>query len=331
MHEREKRKLRSRLLAWYGQNHRDLPWRRTRDPYRIWVSEIMLQQTRVAAVLGYYRDFLRRFPNLRALAAARPESVLAAWSGLGYYRRARALHAAARVIVRQHKGRIPRTAEGWRELPGVGRYTAAAVASIAFGEPVAVVDGNVERVLRRLLGKRRRFAASELWQSANALLSRSRPGDFNQAMMELGATVCLPHSPRCPECPLARWCKTRGDIGRSASARRQRRSVTYGLSATTDAVCLVQRPARASLMPGMWELPEVRRAGRGSRRPTITLRHASIMLRHSIMNTDYAVNVIRVSRTRRSHRGRWIARRRLGRLPLTGLARKILRRAALIQ
>ncbi|MGH9579737.1 MAG: hypothetical protein ACRD2R_01980 [Terriglobales bacterium] len=130
-----------------------MPWRGARDPYRIWVSEIMLQQTRVAAVLEHYKEFLRRFPDVRALAAARPERVMAAWSGLGYYRRARNLHAAARIVVLEHGGRFPRTAEGWRELPGVGRYTAAAVASIAFGEPQAVVDGNVERVLRRLLGQ----------------------------------------------------------------------------------------------------------------------------------------------------------------------------------
>ncbi|MGH9508677.1 MAG: A/G-specific adenine glycosylase, partial [Terriglobales bacterium] len=170
MHEREQRKLRVRLLAWYDRHRRDLPWRRTRHPYRIWVSEIMLQQTRVAAVLGHYREFLRRFPSLRRLAAARPESVLAAWSGLGYYRRARSLHAAARVLVREHGGRFPRRVEEWRRLPGVGRYTAAAIASIAFDEPTAVVDGNVERVLQRLLGER--LAAKAMWKAADALVSR---------------------------------------------------------------------------------------------------------------------------------------------------------------
>lgn len=324
MQEPEKRKLRARLLAWYDRHRRDLPWRRTRDPYRIWVSEVMLQQTRVAAVLGHYHAFLRRFPSVRHLAAARLESVLAAWSGLGYYRRARCLHAAARLLARQYGGRFPRRAEDWRELPGVGRYTAAAVASIAFDEPVAVVDGNVERVLHRLQGRRQRLAAEQIWKSANALLSRSRPGDFNQAMMELGATVCLPQSPKCSSCPLASWCKARGTVESTPQAPRRRRIVAYALAITDAAVFLVRRPAQTSVMPEMWELP----AARGDRGDS---QRARITLRHSIMNTDYAVAVVRQSRPRRAARGQWIARRRLARLPLTGLARKILRRAAVIQ
>src|SRR5215471_15206646 len=145
--------FRRQLLAWYDTNARDLPWRRGRDPYRVWVSEIMLQQTRVAAVIEHYHEFLRRFPTVKKLAAAREASVLAAWSRLGYYRRARMLHAAAKVVARELAGKFPETVEGWRELPGIGRYTAAAIASIAFGEPVAVVDGNVERVLDRMFGR----------------------------------------------------------------------------------------------------------------------------------------------------------------------------------
>ena len=325
MEQREKRKLRARLLAWYDRHHRDLPWRRTRHPYRIWVSEIMLQQTRVAAVLGHYREFLRRFPSVQRLAAAQTESVLAAWSGLGYYRRARALHAAARRLVRENGGSLPRTAEAWRELPGVGRYTAAAIASIAFHEPVAVVDGNVERVLGRLLGKRRRWGSTAMWDAAQSLLSPSRPGDFNQAMMELGALVCLPQAPKCPECPLATWCKARGAVERAAKVPRQRRRVAYGLSTRDDAVLLVRRPARASIMPGMWELPEARPGPQASRTPHLSLHH-------SIMDTDYVVEVLHQSSARREgNRGRWIAHRRLERMPLTGLARKILRRAAIIE
>src|SRR5271167_3480151 len=146
------RKLRNDLLGWYGQNQRELPWRQDTDPYRVWVSEIMLQQTRVASVLDHYARFLRRFPTVQALAAAREPSVLAAWSGLGYYHRARRMHQAAKVIARERKGKFPLTAEEWRELPGIGRYTAAAIASIAFGESVAVVDGNVERGLARMEG-----------------------------------------------------------------------------------------------------------------------------------------------------------------------------------
>jgi A/G-specific adenine glycosylase len=192
--------FRRRLLAWYDAHRRELPWRVSRDPYRVWLSEIMLQQTRVAAVIEYYQEFLRRFPTIKKLAAAREASVLAAWSGLGYYRRARTMHAAARVIVYERGGSFPANAEELRMLPGVGRYTAAAIASIAFDKPVAVVDGNVERVLQRISGKR--FAGEELWTAAHHLLDARRPGDFNQAMMELGATVCTPRMPTCLMCPV---------------------------------------------------------------------------------------------------------------------------------
>ncbi len=170
---KDPKKFRQRLLAWYERHRRDLPWRANRDPYRVWLSEIMLQQTRVAAVIEHYQEFLRRFPTVEKLAAAREASVLAAWSGLGYYRRARMLHAAAKIVVREHGGKFPTTAEGWRALPGIGRYTAAAIASIAFDEPVAVVDGNVERVLQRVSGKR--LAGEELWDAANDLLDQSVP------------------------------------------------------------------------------------------------------------------------------------------------------------
>src|SRR5208337_4015459 len=197
--------FRTRLLAWYDTHARKLPWRapprakKTRDPYAIWLSEIMLQQTRVAAVIEHYRIFLERFPNVQALAAASEEAVLAAWSGLGYYRRARMMHRCARQITAQHGGCFPHDSESLRALPGIGRYTAAAIGSIAFAEAVAVVDGNVERVLQRFTGIN--LSTPQVWQHAQALLAETRPGDFNQAMMELGATVCLPREPRCLSCP----------------------------------------------------------------------------------------------------------------------------------
>ena len=200
--DRDRRRWRQRLLAWYDRNGRDLPWRRDRDPYRVWLSEIMLQQTRVAAVLEHYRLFLRRFPTVKKLALARESSVLAAWSGLGYYRRARMLHAAAKEIVGKYEGKFPDTVIGLRSLPGIGRYTAAAIASIVFSLPAAVVDGNVERVLGRAFDAGLR--EKDPWGLATELLCRNRPGDFNQAMMELGATVCLPHQPRCSICPIFR-------------------------------------------------------------------------------------------------------------------------------
>src|SRR2546423_5316341 len=167
-HGLREQSFRTQLLSWYGAHARALPWRDSRDPYRVWLSEIMLQQTRVAAVIAHYHEFLRRFPTVQKLAAAREASVLAAWSGLGYYRRARMLHAAAKVIVREYGGKFPTTAAELRTLPGIGRYTSAAIASIAFGEPIAVVDGNVERVVQRFSGKR--AAQEKLWQTAEELL-----------------------------------------------------------------------------------------------------------------------------------------------------------------
>ena len=203
--------LRRKLLAWYDGNQRDLPWRRTRDPYHIWLSEIMLQQTRVAAVVVYYERFLLRFPTVAALAAADEADVLAQWSGLGYYRRARMLHTAAQIVVAEYAGRLPQSAAELCKLSGIGRYTAAAIASIAFGERVAVVDGNVERVLSRVEGNAQ-ISIAACWHRAEQWLSPSRPGDFNQAIMELGATVCLPGQPLCGQCPIRKWCATQGRL-----------------------------------------------------------------------------------------------------------------------
>jgi len=309
--------LRRELLSWYDQNRRDLPWRKSPDPYRVWISEIMLQQTRVAAVLPKYESFLRRFPSVQKLAAARQASVLAQWSGLGYYRRARNLHAAAKIVARE--GKFPTTSQGWRALPGIGRYSAAAIASIAFNEPVAVVDGNVERVLQRIL--QRPCTQSQAWQAAEDLLDTERPGDFNQAMMELGATICIPGRPLCHQCPIRAFCRTRG---RGTAVRKQltqrKRQLSYVLLTRNDSVLLVQRPRHASLMPGMWELP----SANGTNRRHTLLFSAS----HSITNTDYAVSVLAGPVPRK--KGTWFKVSRLNAIPLTGVARKILRKARII-
>ena len=308
------------LLSWYDRNRRDLPWRRDCDPYRVWLSEIMLQQTRVAAVLEHYGRFLQRFPTVQKLAAARESSVLAAWSGLGYYRRARMLHAAAKTVVAKHKGEFPGDLAELRALPGIGRYTAAAIASIVFNAPAAVVDGNVERVLGRAFG--RELAGKDLWQAAETLLSRTRPGDFNQAMMELGATVCLPRQPRCSICPVFDLCATRGHLEQPKKAVRQkRREICYALDRRGSSIFVVQRPKHASLMPGMWELPEISGDDIQSQ--------PSLRLRHSITVTDYRVRVVQ-NPARSASEGRWVEKKRLVRLPLTGLARKILRQAQVI-
>ena len=310
--------FRTRLLAWYDEHARDLPWRKDHDPYRVWISEIMLQQTRVAAVIEHYHEFLRRFPTVQKLAVVREASVLAAWSGLGYYRRARMVHKAAKVIARELDGKYPASADVLRELPGIGRYTAAAIASIAFDEPVAVVDGNVERVLERILGER--LAREQLWVTAEKLLDRARPGDFNQAMMELGATICTPKAPTCLTCPVLQLCTTRGEIAPASKALRQhKREVHYALDCRDGKVFLVQRPSEASLMPGMWELPEIHQPKNGAT-PTLTVRH-------SITITDYTVKVWRVPC---SGKGKAIALQRVPKLAMTGLARKILSRAGVL-
>jgi len=203
--------IRQKLLGWYDDSARDLPWRETRDPYAIWVSEVMLQQTRVDTVIPYYQRFLETFPNPRALAEADEDAVLSRWSGLGYYRRARLLHAGVREVVAQYGGEVPEDPEARRGLPGVGRYTAGAIGSIAFDKEEPVVDGNVTRVLARLfridtpVGKT--TTTRRLWEEAARLVPGERPGAFNQALMELGATVCTPKQPHCESCPVAAECE----------------------------------------------------------------------------------------------------------------------------
>lgn len=303
--------FREALLAWYDVNRRDLPWRRTTDPYRIWVSEIMLQQTRVGAVLEHYKRFFERFPNVQSLAQAKEEQVLAAWSGLGYYRRARNLHACAKVLVAEHVSKLPSTAKQLRKLPGIGRYTAAAIASIAFQQPEAVVDGNVERVLGRIAG--RALSLSETWSLAGELLSPERPGDFNQAMMELGATVCLAGEPKCLVCPVMKFCRLRGSHARQKPEQRQSKSICVVLAQKKESVWLVQRAESLSLMPGMWELPESSPNG----------RPPEAKFKHSILNTDFEVSVFLAAAP--SGKGRWVRKSSLGQSALTGLTRKILR------
>jgi A/G-specific adenine glycosylase len=315
-----RQRFRRRLLNWFDRHKRDLPWRQNCDPYRVWLSEVMLQQTRVAAVIDHYERFLRRFPTIKKLASARESSVLAAWSGLGYYRRARMLHAAAKQIVKQHGGKLAGSAESLRALPGIGRYTAAAIASIAFGEPAAVVDGNVERVLRRVHGKD--LAGEGLWCAAGELLDRRHPGDFNQAMMELGATICLPRQPQCLLCPVSALCATRGELQRSEKPARQKvREIRYAFDCRDGSIFLVKRPKNATLMPGMWEFPEIADAN--------TAAAAWLTLRHSITVTDYIVRVMQ-SPAPEGVDGRWVQKSRVTALPLTGLARKIMRVARLM-
>lgn len=257
------------LLAWYDRVKRDLPWRKTTDPYRILVSEVMLQQTQVKTVLDYYGRFLERFPDVYALAAAGEDEVLEAWKGLGYYRRARNLHSCAKRIVDELGGRVPRTYESLRRLPGVGEYTAAAVASIAFGEAKGVVDGNVLRVMARLLGVEDPIDDGKtkraIQEAVDAMICRDRPGDFNQALMELGATVCTPTGPRCDACPLRQACRalSQGSPQRLPVRRRKQTvSLSRRLVAVVERagrVLVMKRPADG-LLGGMWEFLNLTRS-----------------------------------------------------------------------
>ncbi len=324
--------FRRRLLRWFDECARDLPWRQTRDPYAIWVSEAMLQQTRAAVVVEYYQRFLQKFPDLASLARADEAEVLAAWSGLGYYRRARALHESARAVMAEYKGQIPGTAAELNRLPGVGVYTAAAVASIAFGEAVAAVDGNVERVLTRYLGHEPVPGAArsgQLRQEAMRLVDPEHPGDFNQAMMELGATVCLPKGPLCLTCPVRDGCKTRGEHAVAPARKMRSRKTALALLQRKEwpksEVLLEQRPADAAQMPGMWELPQVKDGQENAGSILLTVRHA-------ITNTNYYVTVYGLDAGERDRLVRsvgdrmWIPLLELHERPLTGLTRKILKR-----
>jgi A/G-specific adenine glycosylase len=409
--------FRRRLITWYRLHARSLPWRNTTDPYRIWVSEIMLQQTRVAAVIEHYNEFLRRFPTLISLSLAPEADVLAAWSGLGYYRRARMLHKAAQFIMLEREGRLPATSLELRTLPGIGEYTAAAIASIAFGESVAVLDGNVERVLLRLTGRTQETATAPtgaqlrtflrdqaqalippkyirspasdrqlhsadhplprttVWDAGERIaiaasahptspaggdddhrpLTTNAAGDHNQAMMELGATICVPRAPLCLQCPVYALCRTRGEHPTPARAPQLSRPIAFLLDLrkrrTATEVLLERRPSDAALMPAMYELPPLPLDIVEGREPVLRVRH-------SITNTNYYVQVYAprpvepaaepTGRGKRAHPRseahtlrraipaaardlHWVRASRLTALPLTGLARKILQRLKVMQ
>lgn len=262
--------IRTRLLSWFDQNKRDLPWRKTSDPYAIWVSEVMLQQTQVDRVIGYWTRFLERFPTVNELAQAEVADVLSAWTGLGYYTRARNLHRAAIEVVKQHKGRLPASVEELLELPGFGRYTAGAVASIAHGLEAPLVDGNVARVLSRVFeiegapGNKAREAT--LWARAEELVKGPRPGDFNQSLMELGATVCVPKNPLCLICPVRADCKAleKGRVDElpppKKAAPRKRLELAVAVARRGKTVLLARREEKG-LFGGLWELPSVELVG----------------------------------------------------------------------
>jgi A/G-specific adenine glycosylase len=342
-------KFRRRLLSWFSKRKRDLPWRRTRDPYRIWLSEIMLQQTRVAAVIPYYERFLETYPDVQSLAGAKTDRVLASWAGLGYYSRARNLQRAAKEIAERHAGHFPREYEAALALPGIGRYTAAAVLSIAYDAPHAVLDGNVARVLARIGVLRGELRAPALWRKLEAaaqdLLARNAPGDWNEAMMELGATVCTPKSPLCGECPVEMWCRARqlGIAEKLPSARKKRATVQVTLAAAVlldprgRTLLVRQLDGEGALFSRLWQFPALETTGsdaraslsehlrktfgvavNGNLTPLATARHTV-----TFRNVRLEPYLIRVARLPRLTGARTVTLGQIRRLPISNATQKI--------
>jgi A/G-specific adenine glycosylase len=351
--------FRRRLLDWFRAHRRELPWRAhrgdqtwraSRDPYRIWVAEIMLQQTRIAAVMPYYDRFLHKFPTVESLARARQEEVLKLWSGLGYYSRARNLHRAAKEMVARHDGKFPRTLDAALALPGIGRYTAAAVLSIAYDVPLAVLDGNVARVLARLGAIRGELRAPRRWnqlaRTAQDLLAPRAPGDWNQALMELGETICTPQIPRCPMCPVSRSCRARArGLTREIPAPRTKRAALR----VQIAAAILRDPRGRTLLvrdPGahddvlfsrMWQFPAIEVASRAKDElaahlaQSLDIDAASLDLealpraRHGVTfrNITLLPFLARVARLPKRPRTRVLALEDLAKLPVSSATRKI--------
>ncbi len=339
--------VRQRLLAWFDGHRRDLPWRQTTDPYRLWVAETLAQQTQAARAAAYYLRFMEQFPTVADLAAADLNMVLKLWEGLGYYQRAQRLHRAAREICALRQGQLPATFAEWRRLPGVGDYTAAAVASMAFGEPVAAMDGNVRRVLARFcatdIGDDLARQAAVVQAAAQALVGGARPGDVNQALMELGAVVCRPRTPRCATCPLAADC-TAQRHGLTARyplrpPRRIRPTRTFAcLLITWQERYLVVRRHQTGLLGGLWEFPTFPcRAGEPPAETAARGRHMlelppgpgtpGPVLAHNFTHFRQILHVflgvVEAPGAATDAETRWVTPDELDALPLTRLARRL--------
>jgi A/G-specific adenine glycosylase len=341
----DKAPLRKALLPWYRRHRRDLPWRRTHDPYLVWLSEVMLQQTTVKTATPYYEAFAARFPTLSALAAAPEEDVLAQWSGLGYYHRARNLLRAARHLEERHHGVFPKTLDAALAVPGVGLYTASAVLSIVYGSPLPVVDGNVRRVLARLFALRGPEWAKDAayYNLAEEILDRESPGDWNQALMELGATICTPRKPACLACPLRKACRAfaKGLVSELPEGRARRPPVDVTVAAALverNGRLLLVRRAEGRLLGRMWEIPQTSLESRGLPDLGSELRERYgldvepgplvVRARHAITHRRIRVEGYR-SRLRRSppvdeDRYRWANPKDVGALPVSSMTRKLI-------
>jgi A/G-specific adenine glycosylase len=340
--------LARRLLAWFAKERRDLPWRRTKDPYAIWLSEVMLQQTRVKTVLDYFPRFLRSYPTVESLAKADLSDVLGSWSGLGYYRRARALHAGAREVVEKYGGKLPREAAALRQISGIGPYTAGAIASIAFGEKEALVDGNVARVLARIFAKncdvRTPAGMKEMWALATELVPEKDPGHFNESLMELGATICVPGEPSCGDCPVRDLCEghARGiaaDLPVAKKKKPPREIDVVALVARRGPRLLLGRRREEGLFGGLWEPPmvEVERARAEASLASLlgsgvvgleVMGEQTHVLTHRKIRVTIATGGLRGEPSRAGgaayDRFEWRDASELGSLGMSSLARKIL-------
>jgi A/G-specific adenine glycosylase len=341
----QRKKIQKRLIQWYEKNKRDLPWRRTHDPFAIWVSEIMLQQTQVDTVIPYYQRFLKAFPTVRNLAKADLSRVLKAWEGLGYYSRARNLHKASRIVLKDFGGRIPDHPEDLLCLPGIGKYTAGAILSIAHNKDAPVLDGNVKRVLSRLFaisgdpasGK----TGSLLWSLSESLVPKGHASDFNQALMDLGATVCIPKAPQCPRCPLKTFCMGRlsGNPEQYPSPKAKKKIPHIeGVSAVivNDGKVLLNRRASKGLLGGLWEFPNWKVEGReldqrGKLRNRIKkkmgikveVKESIGTFKQTFSHFRLTLHVYRCEAIDSVNRGRWTLVRALDRLPMSRIHRKI--------
>ncbi|MFQ5684412.1 MAG: A/G-specific adenine glycosylase [Candidatus Binatia bacterium] len=336
--------IRRNLLSWYNHHQRDLPWRRTRDPYAIWIAETMLQQTQVKTVLPYYHRFMRAFPTIQALDGSSKEKVLALWSGLGYYRRVENLKKAARRIIRDHKGQVPRDFNILRTLPGIGPYTAGALMSIAFGKAYPALDGNARRVLARIFTMKQE---KELNAIASRLVAPSNTGRFNQALMELGATTCLAREPKCSICPLARFCKGRQSglvyLQNPPSNRQRIKPMEWPLALVKkNGKILLHRRPPGGLLGGLWELPggerikeesvkttlarHLRCFGRQVRSPSLVGEIRHTITRHRIRAPLFTVAFPRSKMIRLPHQNWcWCSISSLHRYPLSSLCLKAVR------
>ncbi len=341
----------TRLLNWYNKNKRTLPWRGHRDPYAVWVSEIMLQQTRVETVIPYFKKWMKLFPTMRALAKASEREVLNAWEGLGYYSRARNFHKAAKIVVEQYGGKLPRDVDELQKLPGIGRYTAGALASIIFGMDEPALDGNLKRVYARLFDVKKLVNSTEgeklLWNIAHGNLPKGKAADFNQALMDLGAMVCLPKNPRCEVCPLARDCvaKARG-VQQLRPVKTAKKRVPHYIHAAAVIVerignslylLLAQRPSKG-LLAGMWEFPNARVEGDLAREAASALRaayslhvrmkrdrHPLVVVEHTYSHFRVTVHAFRceLSSTAMGDHLKWIRLKDLEKYPMGKVDRAI--------